>query len=66
MKPNYYQIIKDCVEAGCRRGVSKAFKHTEDPSYDDIETSVHDSIMIEITGKFTFDSIEEYVYQSDL
>jgi hypothetical protein len=66
MKPNYYQIIKDCIESGCRRGVSRAFKHTEDPSYDDIETCVYDSIMIEITGKFTFEPIEEEIYHNDL
>lgn len=66
MKPNYYQIIKDCIETGSRRGVSRAFKHTEEPSCDEIETCVHDSIMIEITGKFTFDPIEEYIYHGDL
>lgn len=66
MKPNYYQIIKDCVEAGCRRGVSRAYKHTEDPAYDVIETCVQDAIMIEITGKFTFAPIEEEVYYNEL
>jgi hypothetical protein len=55
MKPNYYQIIKDCVETGSRIGISRAYKHTDDPSYSDIETFVDKAIMIEIMNKFIFD-----------
>jgi hypothetical protein len=63
MKANYYQIIKHCVETGCSLGVSRAYKHTEDPAFDHIETCVYDAIMIELTDKFNFSpSDETYVY----
>lgn len=66
MKPNYYQIIKDCVETGCRHGVSRAHKHTDDPPYDLIETCVQDAIMIEIVDKFHFSQTEETTYHTEL
>lgn len=59
MKPNYYQIIRDCVETGTRHGVSRAHKHTDDPPYDVIETCVQDAIMLELTTKFEFSLSEE-------
>jgi hypothetical protein len=59
MKPNYYQIIKECVETGTRHGVSRAHKHTDDPPYDVIETCVEDAIMLELTNKFNFAASED-------
>jgi hypothetical protein len=59
MKPNYYQIIRECVEIGSRHGVSRAHKHTDDPPYDLIETCVQDAIMMEIVNKFHFSQDEE-------
>jgi hypothetical protein len=59
MKPNYYQIIRECVEIGSRHGVSRAHKHTDDPPYDLIETCVQDAIMMEIVNKFDFSQDEE-------
>jgi len=66
MKPNYYQIIKECVETGTRHGVSRAHKHTDDPPYDVIETCVQDAIMCEITSKFNFSSDEEQLNYNEL
>jgi hypothetical protein len=66
MKPNYYQIIKNCVETGCRLGVSRAYKHTEDPAFDHIETCVYDAIMIELTDKFNFSPSEETYNYNEL
>jgi hypothetical protein len=65
MIPNHYVIITECVETGCRRGVARAFKHTDDPTYDQIETAVHDAVMLEICEKYNFiapkeDEIEPY------
>lgn len=66
MKPNYYQIIKECVETGCRHGVSRAHKHTDDPPYDVIETCVQDAIMLELTTKFTFTLSEDEINYNEL
>ena len=65
MTPNHYAIITECVETGCRRGVARAFKHTDDPTYDQIETAVHDAVMLEISEKYHFiapreEAIEPY------
>lgn len=54
MIPNYYNILRECLEVGCRRGVARAFKHTDDPSYDQIESAVYDAVMLELTEKFYF------------
>ena len=59
MKPNYYAIISECLEAGCRRGVARAFKHSDDPSYDQIQEAVYDAVMIELNEKFYFTSPKE-------
>ena len=56
MKPKYYEILSNAIEAGCRYGVSRAFKHTEDPSLDAIEHEVHAAIMNSIAEVFEFDS----------
>jgi hypothetical protein len=66
MKPNYYQIIKECVETGCRHGVSRAHKHTDDPPYDVIETCVQDAIMMEIVNKFHFSQESEITDYTEL
>ena len=54
MKPKYYAIINQCIETGCRYGVSRAHKHTEEPSYEQIEEAVHEAIMNEIHTYFEF------------
>jgi hypothetical protein len=66
MKPNYYQIIRECVETGTRHGVSRAHKHTDDPPYDVIETCVQDAIMLEITTKFSFAPCEDEINYQEL
>tara|TARA_R110000868_G_scaffold221566_1_gene473309 strand:+ start:80 stop:280 length:201 start_codon:yes stop_codon:yes gene_type:complete len=66
MKPNYYQIIRNCVEIGCRHGFSRAHKNTDDPPYDVIEICVQDAIMFEITSKFIFPIIEEGINYNEL
>jgi len=54
MKANDYVIIDECVDIGTRRGVQRAFKHTEDPTLDQIEQAVHDAVMLEICEKYIF------------
>ena len=54
MKPNYYRIIMDCVESGCKAGINRAHKHTDEPTYEDIELHIQNAIRIEIMDKFYF------------
>ena len=54
MTPNYYAIISECLETGCRRGVQRAFKHTDDPTLDQIQEAVYDAVMLELNEKFYF------------
>jgi hypothetical protein len=59
MTPNHYAIITECVDIGTRRGVQRAFKHTDDPSLDQIEQAVHDAVMLEICEKYYFTAPKE-------
>jgi hypothetical protein len=54
MKPKHYAILSECIEAGCRYGVSRAHKHTEDPSYEEIEEAVYSAIMEKIHQYYDF------------
>jgi hypothetical protein len=54
MKPKHLVILNDCIEEGCRYGVSRAHKHTEDPSYEQIEDAVHSAIMERIHRYYEF------------
>lgn len=55
MKPKYYTILSNAIEAGCRHGVTRAFKHTEDPSYEAIENECFKAIMESIHEVFEFE-----------
>lgn len=58
MKPKHLVILNDCIEEGCRYGVSRAHKHTEDPSYEQIEEAVHKAIMERIDRFYDFQESE--------
>lgn len=55
MKPKYYTILSNAIEEGCRLGVTRAFKHTEDPSFELIEDEVSKAIMTAICEVFEFE-----------
>lgn len=59
MKPNYYAIIGECLEVGCRRGTQSAFKHSDDPTLDQIQEAVYDAVMIKLNEKFYFAALKE-------
>ena len=61
MKPKHLVILSNCIEEGCRYGVSRAHKHTEDPSYEQIEEAVHSAIMEKIHEVYDF-PMPEYEY----
>jgi len=55
MKANYYRILESCIEKGIERGYARAFKHTDAPTGDLIETEIQRYIMLEISEYFNFD-----------
>ena len=59
MKPKYYAILSNAIEAGCRLGVHRAHKHTDDPTFDEIEHQVHTAIMQCIDEVFSFEAEEK-------
>jgi len=58
MRPKHYTILSNCIEEGCRYGVSRAHKHTEDPSYEQIEAAVYTAIMERINEVYEFPETE--------
>lgn len=57
MRIKHLSIISRCVEEGCRYGVSRAHKHTEDPSYEQIEEEVHSAIMERLHEVYEFPEV---------
>jgi hypothetical protein len=55
MKPNYYQIIQDCIERGVDAGYNKAFKHSEIPDERTIKEELERYVMLEICNYFNFE-----------
>jgi len=61
MKPKHLAILSNCIEEGCRYGVSRAHKHTEEPSFEQIEEAVHAAIMERIHAVYEFpETLHEY------
>jgi hypothetical protein len=54
MKPKIYTILSEAIEIGIRFGYARAFKHTDSPSESAILEDIHDAIMVEVTGRFSF------------
>jgi hypothetical protein len=55
MKPKTYAILSEAIEIGIRFGYARAFKHTDSPSEASILEDIHDAIMVEVCGRFSFD-----------
>jgi hypothetical protein len=59
MKAKTRVILEMAIEAGVRRGYSRAHKHVENPTEGAIIESIEDCVMSEIYEYFTFDE-EDY------
>lgn len=55
MKAKSYVIIERAIEEGYRRGWNRAYKHTDNPSPEQIEIAIKEAIMGEICEVFAFD-----------
>jgi hypothetical protein len=58
MKAKHYTILSNCIEEGCRYGVSRAHKHTDEPTYEQIEAAVYTAIMERINEVYDFTETE--------
>lgn len=54
MRPKIIALIEMCLEAGIRRGYSRAYKYNESPTEEDIVSSIHDCVMHELYEWFDF------------
>jgi hypothetical protein len=54
-----YDIISDAVERGVNCGMTRAYKHTNDPSSDHIAEQVEQAVMGELCEVLDFDQAGE-------
>jgi hypothetical protein len=47
MTPKFMQLLEMCLENGIKRGLTRAYKHTDEPSAVDIENA----LLLEITNE---------------
>jgi hypothetical protein len=55
MRPKEHLLMEECVEAGVRCGLARAFKHTDDPSEDSIVDAIARAVLEMIDEKWTYD-----------
>jgi hypothetical protein len=55
MKSRTYNLLSEAVEKGALTGVRRAFKHTDQPSHEQIAVNVEREIMNAICEWFCFD-----------
>lgn len=55
MEPNTYKLIEMCVESGVAYGLTRAYKHNDKPTAEQIEEKIRQAIMNEICEWFEFE-----------
>jgi hypothetical protein len=58
MKPKEQAVIEMCIENGIAYGMTRAYKHTDEPTDDQIKFVLRDAIMHEIYEWFYFEETE--------
>ena len=58
MKPKEYQVLQMCIENGLAFGLNRAYKHTDEPSKDQILDAIEQALMEEIHQWFEFPEID--------
>lgn len=59
MKPDIYKLIEHCVETGVAYGLTRAYKHTDKPTAEQVREKIRQAIMNEICEWFKFDPVDE-------
>ncbi len=52
MTPNHRKLLTLCLETGIKRGLTRAYKHTETPSKQSMVTDIENAIWEEIDEFF--------------
>lgn len=55
MKARDYVVLQDCVETGVAIGWSRAHKHNDNPTPDQIQASIEMCVLTTINDYFTFE-----------
>lgn len=55
MKPDTYKLIEMCVQSGVAYGLTRAYKHNDKPTAEQIEEKIRQAIMHEICEWFEFE-----------
>ena len=58
MKPKEYQVLQMCIENGLAFGLNRAYKHTDEPTKDQILDAIEQALMEEIHQWFEFPEID--------
>ena len=52
LKPKTYSVLSMAVENGIKYGLNRSFKHTDDPTHEQMEAAIYDAVMNEILEWF--------------
>jgi hypothetical protein len=58
MKPKILPVLEMCIENGLAYGYRRAFKHTDNPTEEQITHAIRESIMHELYEWFDFDEVD--------
>ena len=59
MKPKILPVLEMCIENGLSYGYLRAFKHTDNPTEDQITQAIKDAIMLELYEWFDFEALND-------
>jgi len=59
VKANYWKIIEMAVDQGVECGLNRAFKHTDEPTREQIHAEVEREVMNIICEYFEFNDLHE-------
>lgn len=59
MKPDTYKLLQRCIDDGIASGMRRAFKHTDNPTREEIGLHIERAITNEICEWFKFDDVKE-------
>jgi hypothetical protein len=54
MQVKEYTVLVDCVERGVAMGMNRAYKHSDTPSHDHINSQIVNAVLVEISEYFNF------------
>ena len=58
MKPKILPVLEMCIDNGLSYGYRRAFKHTDNPTEEQITNQIRESIMHELYEWFDFDKVD--------